>query len=103
MDRFGWLHRFPERRIVSRHVAPAEDLHALARGNGGIGVRDVPAPCLIVRHEQHADGIVAGRRQFEAKLGRLLGEEFVRCLHQDAGAVAGARIGADRAAVLEIE
>ena len=33
----------------------------------------------------------------------LAGEELVRDLHQDAGAVAGARIGADRAAMLEIE
>ena len=56
-----------------------------------------------MRQEQHADGVVAGRRQFEAELGRLLGEEFVRRLHQDAGAVAGARIGADGAAMLEIE
>ena len=32
----------------------------------------------------------------------LLGEELVRDLHQDAGAVAHARIGADRAAMLEI-
>ena len=32
----------------------------------------------------------------------FLGEELVRDLHQDAGAVAHARIGADRAAMLEI-
>ena len=30
-------------------------------------------------------------------------EELVRDLHQDAGAVAGARIGADRAAMFEID
>ena len=57
----------------------------------------------VVRHEQRADRVLAGRRQREAELGRLLGEELVRDLHQHAGAVAGARIGADRAAVLEIE
>ena len=49
-----------------------------------------------------ADRVFAGRRQREAELVRLLGEELVRDLHQDAGAVAGARIGADRAAMLEI-
>ncbi len=32
----------------------------------------------------------------------LLGEELVRDLHQDAGAVADARVGADRAAMLQI-
>ena len=41
-----------------------------------------------------------GRR--EAEPVGLLGEELVRDLHQDAGAVAGARIGADRAAMLEV-
>src|SRR5262249_11693809 len=41
-------------------------------------------------------------RQLEAELAGHLGEELVRDLHQDAGAVAGARIGADRAAMLEI-
>ena len=46
---------------------------------------------------------MAGRRQLDADLGRLPGEEPVRHLNQDAGAVAGARVGADRAAVLEIE
>ncbi len=60
-------------------------------------------PRRIVRQEQRADRVVAGRRQREAELGRLLGEELVRRLHQNAGAVAGARIGADRAAMLEIE
>ncbi len=64
---------------------------------------NVAAPRLVVRHEQRADGIVAGLRQRKAELGRLLGEKLVRYLHQDAGAVAGARIGADRAAVFEIE
>ena len=43
-----------------------------------------------------------GLGQREAEPVRLLGEELVRDLHQDAGAVAGARIGADRAAVLEV-
>ena len=35
--------------------------------------------------------------------GGFLGEKLVRGLHQNAGAVAGARIGADRAAMLEID
>ena len=45
---------------------------------------------------------MAGRRQREAELGGLAREERVRDLHQNAGAVAGARIGADGAAVFEI-
>ncbi len=103
MHRLGRLHRFAERRIVRRHVAPTEKRHALALGGRRVGVHDLAAPCLIVRHEQGADGVVSGRRQLEADFGRLPGEKFVRHLHQDAGAVAGARVGANRAAMLEIE
>ena len=47
-------------------------------------------------------GVVAGLRQLEADLGGLAREEGVRNLHQNAGAVAGARIGADRAAMFEV-
>ena len=56
----------------------------------------------IARHEQDADRIVPGLGQGKAEPGRLLGEEPVRDLDQDAGPVARARIGADRAAMLEI-
>src|SRR5580704_2776528 len=60
------------------------------------------APGRLPRHEQRADRVFAGLRQLEADLGGLALEEGVRNLHQDAGAVAGARIGADRAAMLEV-
>ena len=67
------------------------------------GLADQLAPLGVARHEQHADAVFAGRRQRDAELLRLAGEELVRDLHQDAGAVAGARIGADRAAMLEVD
>src|SRR6202000_1539481 len=50
-----------------------------------------------------ASGVAAGLRQPEADFCGLAREELVRDLHQNAGAVAGARIGADRAAVLEVD
>ena len=103
VHRLGRLHRFAERRIVGRHVAPAENLHSVPRGERRVDVHDLRSPGRIVRHEQHADGVVARRRQREAKLDRFLGEELVRRLQQNAGAIAGPRIGADRTAVLEIE
>src|SRR6202043_1874793 len=53
--------------------------------------------------EHVADRVRAGLGQGDAQLVRLALEEPVRRLHQDAGAVAGARVGADRAAVLEVE
>ena len=100
--RLGRLDRLTERRIVGRHVAPAEQRQFLARNDLGVDIADDLPPVRILRHEEIADGIFAGGRQFESKLGSLLRKELVRDLHQDAGAVAHARIGADRAAVLEI-
>ena len=100
--RFGRLDRLAERRVVGRHVAPAEQRQLLARNDLRVDVTDNLPPVRVLRHEQIADGIFAGGRQFESKLGSLLRKELVRHLHQNAGAVTHARIGADRAAVLEI-
>ncbi len=98
----GGLHGFAERRIVGRYIAPAQERHALALDHLGVNVADHLPPVGIARHEQHADRVFAGRRQAEAEPAGLRGEERVRNLDQDAGAVAGARIGADGAAMLEI-
>ena len=56
----------------------------------------------VLRHEPVADAILAGRRQLDALLGHLLAEETVGNLHQNAGAVAHQRIGADRAAMRQV-
>ncbi len=102
VGRFGRLHGFAERGVVGRHVAPAEQHQAFLLDLVGDDALDDVAPGGLARHEQRADGVFAGVRQLEADLGRLAHEEGVRDLHQDAGAVAGARIGADGAAMLEI-
>src|SRR5262249_20676494 len=98
----GRLHRLAERRVVGRHLAPAQQRHALALDHLRIDVADHLPPVGIAWHEQRADRVLAGLGQRESKPRRLPGEELVRDLHQDAGAVARARIGADRAAMLEI-
>ena len=98
----GRLDGFAERGIVGRHVAPAEQHQLLVLDLVGDDALDDFAPRRLLRHEQRADRVVAGLRQLEADLGGLAREEGVRNLHQDAGAVAGARIGADRAAMFEI-
>ena len=102
VGRLGRLDGFAERGIVGRHVAPAEQRQLLGLDLVGDDALDDFAPGLFLRHEQRADRVVAGLRQREAELLGLAREEGVRNLHQDAGAVAGARIGADRAAMLEI-
>ena len=79
-------------------------LQAFLRGDLLEGLADqsraVPASRGMNRRPT---AVLAGLGQREAELLRLAREELVRDLHQDAGAVAGARIGADRAAMLEIE
>ena len=70
VHRLGRLHRFAERRIVGRHVAPAEQRHALALDRLRIDVADDLPPVRIARHEQLADRVFAGRGQLEAELRR---------------------------------
>ncbi len=98
----GRLHGDAERGIVGRHVAPAEQGQTLFLDLVGDDALDDVAPGGVARHEQRADGVFAGCGQRKAEFSRLAAEEGVRDLHQDAGAVAGARVGADGAAMLEI-
>ena len=98
----GRLDGDAERGVVGRHVAPAEQHHAFGLDLVGDDALDHLPPCRLLRHEQRADGVFAGIGQQEADLGGLALEEGVRDLHQDAGAVTEARVGADGAAVLEI-
>ena len=99
---FGRLDGFAERGIVGRHIPPAQQHQSLVPDLVRDDALDDFAPRRLSRHEQGADRVFAGLRQLEADLGRLAREEGVRNLHQNAGAVAGARIGADRAAVFEV-
>ena len=57
---------------------------------------------LIARHEEVADGIFAGLRQGDALQSHLLAEETVGNLHENAGAIAHQRIGADGAAMRQV-
>ncbi|AJX01694.1 hypothetical protein BM45_3124 [Burkholderia mallei] len=97
------LHRGRDRhRMIDRHVAPAEhDLtFGLHRALELLLARD-PRRAFL-RQEDHPDPIFAGRRQRHVLPGHLLAVERVRNLDQDARAVAHQRIGADRAAVIEV-
>ena len=61
------------------------------------------ARLLVLRQEAHGHGVVAGRRQVDARLARPVAQQRVGDLDQAAGAVAHQRVGADRAAVVEID
>ena len=102
VHRLGGLHHLRQRRIVGRHRAPAKQLQALLFDDALPHALAVGAQALVARHEDVADGIAAGRRQREAELLALVLEEVVRDLNEHAGAVAGQRVGAHGAAVLEV-
>ena len=89
-------------RVVDRHRAPAQELQALLADDAHPHALAVRAQPLVLRHEEMADGVVAGLRQLDVERGALLREERVRDLDEDAGAVAGDRVGAHGAAVLEV-
>src|SRR5262249_56825322 len=88
--RLGRLDRLAERRIVGRYRAPAEQPEALGCDHLRVDVGNLLLPLRLVRQEQRADRVLARPREGETELGGLLGEELMRDLGQDAGAIAGA-------------
>ena len=58
--------------------------------------------CGILRHEQHADAVLALVRQLETGFVRRPLQKFMRHLHQDACAVAGIGLATASAAVIEV-
>ena len=100
--RHGVAGQRTQRRLVGGNVAPAEQLqtfglddllHGRARGGGVLG---------RLRQEGDSGGVAAGLGQIEPVVADRA-QEPVRHLKQDARAVAGVRLGALGAAVLEVE
>ena len=91
-----------EDRGVGRDVAPPEDRQALL-GRDLLDPGDLRGDLLLVTgQERGADGVGVLRRQLDAELCGHLAQEGVRHLHEDAGAVAGVRLGTRGTAVLEV-
>ena len=88
--------------MVDGHVAPAQ--HDLAFGAHRalefLFARETRS--VFLRQEDHADAVLAGRRQRHALLGHFLAIEGIRDLDQDARAVAHQRVGTDGAPVVEV-
>ena len=57
---------------------------------------------MFLGQEDHADAVLARRRQFDALLGHLFAVQRVRQLNQDAGAVAHQLVGTDGAAMVQV-
>jgi hypothetical protein len=102
-DRLRGLRGRAEARVLGRHVAPAEDAlplrddglleHPLA-GRPGRGV---------LRQVHHPHAVARRSREPEPRPLGLAGQEGVRQLQEDAGAVPGVLLGSRRAAVLEVD
>ena len=84
---------------VDRDVAPAQQLLALDADVELEQLLELAPLLRVARQEAHGDAVSARRRQLEVD---DLAEERVRDLDEDARAVAGADVGALRAAVLQV-
>ena len=101
--RHGVEHSLADAVQVHRHVAPAQDrllldLHEVFElGHGDL------ARGLIAGQEAHGHGVFAGRRQIDAVVLGPGAIERVGNLNQNPGPVADQRVGAHRAAVVQID
>ncbi len=84
---------------LDRHLAPAEDLEVLLRGDVLDRADGLGPLGLVLGQEGRAHGIRAGGGEREV---RDAAEELVGHLGEDAGAVAHERVGAGGAAVLQV-
>ncbi len=102
----------PRHRLDYRSAEPGRVDADIAPGNQALALgadellemrqRD-RARLLVHRQEAHRHGIAARRRQFETALPGPVAQQRVRHLDHHAGAVAHQRVGADRAAMVEVD
>ncbi len=101
--RHGLDHVLAEAGQVGRHIAPAQDTHALL-GEEFLEIADGEvARRFVLGQEAHRDRVLSRPRQIELPLLRPVPQQQVRNLDQAARAVAHQRVGADRAAMVEID
>ena len=84
---------------VGRHVPPGKRFHSLLAHDGGDGLLLASACGGVTVQERDARRIVARLRQIGGDRGT---HELVGHAHQDACAVSGVLLGADRAAMIEV-
>ena len=100
--RFDFFYRFAEIRAVDRHVAPAEKGLSFVLDRALDLVFTGNARCGLARQEHHADAIVPGRGQLDALFGHFLAEKGIGNLDQDARAIGGLGVCADRTTVGQV-
>jgi hypothetical protein len=96
-------HRRAHRHLaVHRHVAPAEQHLALGLDRTRQLLLAGQARSVFLGQEDHADAVLAGRRQVDALRRHLGAVVLVRDLDQDARAVAHQLVGTHRTAVVQV-
>ncbi len=102
-ERLAGARGLPERAVVHRHRAPAEDDLPFGLDDVLEDLDQPPPPRRIARQEYEPARILAGPREREQAVlpGDVL-EIGVRHLDEDAGAVAGIRLAAARAPMIEV-
>jgi hypothetical protein len=88
--------------VVGRDLAPAEERLPLVVHHLLEQVLARRAAARIVGQEDDAHAVLPGRGELDAAVAANRGEEAMRHLHQDAGAVTGVLLAAGGAAVLQV-
>ena len=99
---FRRLRSLAERTVVGRYGAPAQEVLAFGLDDLLKGHLQLAALPRISRQVHHAHAVLTGGRQGDAHTLSLAGQELVRHLDEDAGAIARVGFAAARAAVVQI-
>jgi hypothetical protein len=101
--RFLGLGGVAEGGVVGGHGAPAEKLLSLGPDHAFETLLDLVTKLGVLREEDHGDAVLPRRREGDVLFLGHGGEEGVRKLEKDAGAVAGVLLEAAGSAVLEVD
>ncbi len=88
---------------IGGHLAPAEQRLALDFDEMLHMTDGELARRLVARQKAHRDRVMSERRQAQVSAFRPIAQQRIRHLDQAAGTVADQRIGADRAAMVEVD
>ena len=101
-ERFGRDDALAQSRIFDGHVAPTEDMLSFRLDKLFDDTNAVRPRPFGLRHKHHADAVIARLRKIDPDVAANGAQMGVRHLNENARAVAGQRVGADRATMSEV-
>ena len=96
------LRSLAERRIIRRHLPPAQEILPFRRHDLLENLLQLPTQRRVLRHEEKPRPVLPLRRELDLPL-RHLAQKRIRHLHQNARTVARIHLRATSAAVVEID